>query len=641
MSTKRSTTTPLYQYVLATIRYLNTCMQNSMEFGSPRHKHIAKTSTDAILVRLSQSTKLEPSDATQLIGLLKTDMLPPVEMNMLVDAINSKTNFEDFNDTPKDENCKQDCEDPYKYLTEKEFLLLYWANSLQDATQIMARRMVSLGLINANEKTYGKIAAVTVWACKVYLGNNLEVTRALKREVLPFRQKQREPGIPTVYPDPPQKLLLQYEQLYRTAYPHEEPITQVPYYLHLGELRVLSSSQPCRKSKSGFADNLAIRDRGYNPPNKKKPRCPYYRAHSLPAIMGERSPPQTVLFGGYSQQGLAMNHDLPEAPIQMSPVSIASSSTSIQEQMQQLALAPPSPYSPPDATNQLNRPHLDILVETQDIPAASQDIPAASPDIPASQEMDTPRRLDMPTNQLTPAGQGTPAILETPAILPSTPTIPPKTDDKAAPTIDTMVDTRHTAVEGERKRKRLSKKSADDEDGRPMKQRLAAKDACGGNAKRPTATDVAAMPVAPKSPRPQTLRKPAAAKAAAPKTAAAKAAAPKTAAAKAAAPKTAATKTAAPKTTATKAAVPKPGAAKPPAPKPGVKWPSIPPKGAKKVSFEGSTIYVADYSFRVKPCKGSRQAPTFPYGTKKTREQAWASALAYLGKYYESVTYLV
>ena len=145
---------------------------------------------------------------------------------------------------------------------------------MQDATPVVARRMVSLGLTNANEKTYGKIAEVTVWACQKPLGNNLEVTRALKREVLPCKQKQREAGIPTVYPDSPQRLLPLHEQLYRAAYPHEEPITQMPYYLHLGELRVLSSSQPCRKSKSGFEDNLAIRDRGYNPPQKKSRAVP-------------------------------------------------------------------------------------------------------------------------------------------------------------------------------------------------------------------------------------------------------------------------------------------------------------------------------------------------------------------------------
>ena len=156
----------LYEYVQNTMKYLDTCMESSIEFGSPRHKQIVKTSMNAVLARLAQCTKLDPLDATMIVGLLKRDNLASEDINMLVDAINSKTNFEDFNDTPKEENCKQDCEDFYKYLTETEFRLLYWANCLQEAIQIVAKRMVSLGLTNGNEKTYGKIAAVTIWACK-------------------------------------------------------------------------------------------------------------------------------------------------------------------------------------------------------------------------------------------------------------------------------------------------------------------------------------------------------------------------------------------------------------------------------------------------------------------------------------------
>ena len=91
------------------------------------------------------------------------------------------------------------------------------ATSQHEVIQILVKRMLALKLTHCSEEAYANIAAVAIWACRNNLGNQLELTRALKQHVENSRQKQREAGPPTVYPESPDALMEQHEDLFKAA----------------------------------------------------------------------------------------------------------------------------------------------------------------------------------------------------------------------------------------------------------------------------------------------------------------------------------------------------------------------------------------------------------------------------------------
>ena len=207
----------LYNYISSTMTYIKTCLNAGGEFGSHRHTQMAKQATDAILQRLSQNATLQALDATQIIALFKVDLLPKESRDSLVDAITSKTSFDNHTGIEEihvDER-KQDCDAFYLYLTQGDYERILTGKNQHEILQVLVKRMLSLKMTHCHEKAYAKIASIAIWAAPIHMGNSLEVTRALKRSVECARKgKQREPGTPTNYPDTPGQFAHDHEILF-------------------------------------------------------------------------------------------------------------------------------------------------------------------------------------------------------------------------------------------------------------------------------------------------------------------------------------------------------------------------------------------------------------------------------------------
>ena len=113
-------------HVQKTRQYLRECINAGCELGSKRHNDLAKRATQSILKGLCRLATLEATAATSMIELFKTELFAKKERDLLVEAINSKTNsnFAHIDDNECD--CNQKCDTFNLYLTDSGMFALLW-----------------------------------------------------------------------------------------------------------------------------------------------------------------------------------------------------------------------------------------------------------------------------------------------------------------------------------------------------------------------------------------------------------------------------------------------------------------------------------------------------------------------------------